>query len=59
MARAADRLLIQNWVWVGSGNAAAHKQVIEAELENFERFQLARDEAAAGNGNGAPEGAVE
>jgi uncharacterized protein YcaQ len=43
--RAADRLLIQNWVWIGEGNAADHKQAIEAELHRFERFQLARDEA--------------
>ena len=57
--RAAGRLLIQNWTWVGEGNAAAHKPVIEGELERFERFQLARDEPPAGNDNGASAGAVE
>jgi uncharacterized protein YcaQ len=35
------RLLIQNWTWVGIGNAPAHKQRIEAELHRFEQFQLA------------------
>jgi uncharacterized protein YcaQ len=39
--RAAGRLLIQAWHWVGSGNAADHKAAIEAELGRFERFQLA------------------
>jgi uncharacterized protein len=42
--RAAGRLLIQNWAWVGGGNAAAHKPAIEDELARFERFQLGRDE---------------
>jgi uncharacterized protein YcaQ len=41
--RAANRLLIQNWVWVGAGNAADHQQAIEAELQRFERFQLTDD----------------
>lgn len=45
--RVADRLLIQNWVWLGEDNAAEHKQAIEAELHRFERFQLARDEVPA------------
>jgi uncharacterized protein YcaQ len=39
--RAAGKLLIQNWTWVGKGNAAQHKQAIEEELGRFERFQLA------------------
>ena len=38
--RAAGRLLIQAWHWVGRGNEAADKAAIEAELERFERFQL-------------------
>lgn len=41
--RAARKLLIQKWTWVGSGTPAAHHAAIEAELERFERFQLARD----------------
>jgi uncharacterized protein YcaQ len=39
--RAASKLLIQNWTWVGSGRARAHKAAIEEALERFERFQLA------------------
>ena len=39
--RAAGRLLIQAWHWVGTGNAAGHKAAIEEELGRFERFQLA------------------
>lgn len=35
------KLLIQQWTWVGHGNAAAHKQRIEAALDRFEVFQLA------------------
>jgi uncharacterized protein len=38
--RAAAKLLIQAWHWVGKGNAALHKAAIEAELGRFERFQL-------------------
>src|SRR4029078_3658907 len=36
------KLLIQKWTWVGKGSARAHKRRIEAALERFERFQLAR-----------------
>jgi uncharacterized protein len=38
--RAARKLLVQKWTWVGRGSARAHKQPIEAELNRFERFQL-------------------
>jgi uncharacterized protein YcaQ len=38
--RAAGKLLVQQWSWVGNGEAERHKPAIEAELERFERFQL-------------------
>ena len=38
--RAAGKLLMQKWTWVGAGNAAAHKAAIEEALGRFERFQL-------------------
>jgi uncharacterized protein YcaQ len=38
--RAAGKLLIQQWSWVGNGEARRHKRAIEEELERFERFQL-------------------
>lgn len=38
--RAAGKLLIQAWHWVGKGSARSHKKQIEAELERFEKFQL-------------------
>jgi len=38
--RAAGKVLIQAWHWVGKGNAPAHKAAIEQELGRFERFQL-------------------
>ena len=38
--RAAGRLLIQAWHWVGRGNERTDKAAIEAELDRFERFQL-------------------
>jgi uncharacterized protein YcaQ len=38
--RAAGRLQINQWTWVGEGDPARHKAAIEAELERFERFQL-------------------
>ncbi|MBN9317825.1 MAG: YcaQ family DNA glycosylase [Devosia sp.] len=38
--RAAGRMLIQSWHWIGAGNAAEHKAAIEEELGRFERFQL-------------------
>jgi hypothetical protein len=38
--RAAGRLLIQQWSWVGAGPQEGDRQLIEQELERFERFQL-------------------
>ena len=38
--RAAGRLLIQAWHWIGTGRPRAHKRLIEDELSRFERFQL-------------------
>lgn len=38
--RAAGKLLIQAWHWVGAGRARAHKRPIEEELGRFEDFQL-------------------
>jgi uncharacterized protein YcaQ len=40
--RERQKLLIQQWTWVGKGAARAHKKKIEAALDRFERFQLAR-----------------
>jgi hypothetical protein len=34
-------LLIQAWHWVGTGNAGAHKAIIDEALGRFEAFQLA------------------
>jgi uncharacterized protein YcaQ len=39
--RAAGKVLIQAWHWIGKGNASEHKAAIEDELGRFERFQLA------------------
>ncbi|MFC2251315.1 winged helix-turn-helix domain-containing protein [Labrys portucalensis] len=39
--RAAGKVLIQQWNWVGKGDAAAHKPAIEEALGRFEAFQLA------------------
>jgi uncharacterized protein YcaQ len=39
--RANQKLLVQQWTWVGRGSARAHKGRIEQELHRFERFQLA------------------
>ncbi len=38
--RAAGRMLIQAWHWVGRGDASVHRAAIEEELGRFERFQL-------------------
>jgi uncharacterized protein YcaQ len=40
--RERQKLLIQQWTWVGKGSARAHKKKVEAALGAFERFQLAR-----------------
>lgn len=46
--RAAGRLLIQQWTWTEGSESAATRQRIEAELERFERFQLAAAEQPDG-----------
>ena len=38
--RAAKKLRIQQWTWVGRGSQDAHHRQIEEELHRFERFQL-------------------
>ena len=40
--RAAKKLLVQQWHWIGKGSARAHKRRVEEELHRFEAFQLAR-----------------
>ena len=40
--RERQKLLIQQWTWVGKGSARAHKKKVETALGTFERFQLAR-----------------
>jgi uncharacterized protein YcaQ len=40
--RERQKLLIQQWTWVGKGSARAHKKKVETALGAFERFQLAR-----------------
>ena len=40
--RERQKLLIQQWTWVGKGSARVHKKKIETALGAFERFQLAR-----------------
>jgi uncharacterized protein YcaQ len=39
--RTKGKLLIQAWHWFGKGKARAHKRMIEAALDRFEKFQLA------------------
>lgn len=41
--RQAGRLLIQQWTWLEGQESPERKALIEAELERFERFQLARE----------------
>jgi uncharacterized protein len=38
--RAAGKLLIQQWTWVGAGDDHTHRPAIEDELGRFEQFQL-------------------
>jgi uncharacterized protein len=45
--RAARKLLLQKWTWIGRGAAKLHKRRIEEELHRFERFQLAPVEETA------------
>jgi uncharacterized protein YcaQ len=40
--RERQKLLLQQWTWVGKGSRRSHKQKIEEALHRFERFQLAR-----------------
>lgn len=40
--RERGKLLMQKWTWLRKGGRAALRQKIEAELDRFERFQLAR-----------------
>ncbi len=39
--RAAGKVVVRKWTWVGRGSARAHKRLIEEALDRFERFQLA------------------
>lgn len=39
--RENGRLLIRQWNWVGPGSPDRHKALVEAELDRFEKFQLA------------------
>lgn len=43
--RQAGRLLIQQWSWLEGQESPERQALIEAELERFERFQLAKDVA--------------
>ena len=42
--RQQQKLLVQQWTWVGRGSARRRKRVIEEELHRFERFQLRRSD---------------
>jgi uncharacterized protein len=46
--REQQRLLIQQWTWVGSGSAPAHKALVEQALHRFGRFQFDRPHPDAG-----------
>jgi uncharacterized protein YcaQ len=39
--RECERLLVQQWNWIGKGSQKTHKKHIEEALHRFERFQLA------------------
>ena len=45
--RAAGKLLMQQWTWLDGCETSALKAAVEEELQRFERFQLALDEAVA------------
>jgi uncharacterized protein YcaQ len=49
--RQTGRLLIQQWTWLDGQESPERKALIEAELERFERFQLARDVAVPAPGD--------
>jgi uncharacterized protein YcaQ len=40
--RERQKLLLQQWTWLGKSSRRAHKKRIEDALHRFERFQLAR-----------------
>jgi uncharacterized protein YcaQ len=40
--RERQKLLLQQWTWIGKHSRRAHKKRIEDALHRFERFQLAR-----------------
>jgi uncharacterized protein YcaQ len=40
--REKQKLLIQQWTWVGDGSARSHKARVEAGLDRFARFQFDR-----------------
>ena len=44
--RKEGKLLVQKWTWLNGGERAGQKALIEAELERFERFQLASAQEA-------------
>jgi uncharacterized protein len=48
--RQNKKLLMQQWTWVGNGKKSGRKELkrrIEDELDRFERFQLAEQDAAS------------
>jgi uncharacterized protein YcaQ len=40
--RARQKVLLQQWTWLGKSSRRSHKRRIEEALHRFERFQLAR-----------------
>ena len=38
--RTKNKLLIQGWIWLNNSKSNGHTQIIENELDKFERFQL-------------------
>jgi uncharacterized protein YcaQ len=40
--RERQKVLLQQWTWIGKGPRRAHKRLIEEALQRFEQFQLAR-----------------
>jgi uncharacterized protein YcaQ len=47
--RERGKLLVQKWTWLDKRRRGAHKPLIEAALDRFERFQLAGGSSQAGN----------
>ncbi|WP_415063917.1 winged helix-turn-helix domain-containing protein [Bdellovibrio sp.] len=41
--RQKQRLLIQQWSWLGKHKSQGNKKLIEQELQRFEKFQLAKE----------------